>query len=192
MSHVTSGWPEEARPARETNATAAYVAAVPRSLRRYWLSSLVLALVFLPTPVSALLISLAFETAPGGVSLAGAGTTNATLNFGQVSAFEPLNPGVSRTVGASSYTVSTQFGIRGSYFLLGGILSPNYTLQARLRNAHPLTWRVDGVTMSTSAATIATSLPYGPIVPHTLAFVVPFNHAAGAVTTVVEVTAIAN
>jgi hypothetical protein len=148
--------------------------------------------VFFPAPVFALLISLSFESVPGAVPLTGAGTTNATLDFGRVSAFEPLRTGVSRTVGASNYTISTSFGVRGSYFLLGGILSPNYTLQARLRNPSALTWRVDGITMSTAAATLATSLPYGTTVPHTLAFVVPFSHSAGAVTTVLEVTAIAN
>lgn len=151
-----------------------------------------LGLVFFPAPVFALLISLSFESVPGYVPLTGAGTTNATLNFGNVSAFEPLNPGVARAVGGSNYTISTRFGVRGNYLLLPGILSPNYTLRARLQSAHPLTWQVDGVTMSTAAATIATSQPYGPVVPHTLAFVVPFSHSAGAVTTVLEVTAIAN
>jgi hypothetical protein len=158
---------------------------------RYSRWSLVLGLVFFPAPVFALLISLSFESVAGSVPLAGSGTTSATLNFGSVSAFEPLNPGVTRTAGASSYTISTRFGVRGTH-LLGGILSPNYTVRARLLSAQPLTWRVDGVTMSTTAATIATSQPYGPIVPHTLAFVVPFSQPAGAVTTVLEVTAIAN
>jgi hypothetical protein len=153
--------------------------------------SLALGLVLVPAPVFALLISLSFESVSGSVPLTGAGTTSATLNFGHVSAFEPLNPGVTRTVGASSYTVSTRFGVRSTN-LLGGLLSPNYTLQARLQSANALTWQVDGMTMSTSPVTIATSQPYGAIVPHTLTFVVPFSRPAGAVTTVFEVTAIAN
>ena len=107
-----------------------------------------------------------------------------------MSAFEPLNAGVNRTVGASSYTISTRFGVRTTHLL--GLLSPSYTLQARLQSASALAWQVDGVTMSTGAATIATSQPYATVVPHTLAFVVPFSQAAGAVTTVFEVTAIAN
>lgn len=160
--------------------------------RGYGRWSLVLGFVFFPAPVFALLISMSFDSVSGSVPLTGAGTTNATLNFGRVSAYEPLNAGVTRAVGASNYTISTRFGVRATYLLLGGILSPNYTLQARLRTAQPLTWRVDGVTMSTTAATIATSQPYGPVVPHTLAFVVPFTQPAGAVTTVLEVTAIAN
>jgi hypothetical protein len=89
-----------------------------------------------------------------------------------------------------SYTVSTQFGVRSTH--LFPLLSPNYTLRARLLSAQPLTWRIDGVTMSTSQATIATSQPYGPVVPHTVAFVVPFSQPAGAVNTVLEITAIAN
>ena len=156
--------------------------------RRYWWS-LVLGFVFFPAPAFALIITLSFESVPGSVSLTGAGTPNATLNFGSVSAFEPLNPGVSRTVGASSYTISTNVGVRVTRVVS---LSPNYTLQARLMSAHPLTWRLDGVTMSTSPVTIATSQPFGPVVPHTLSFVVPFNQPAGAVSTVLEVTAIGN
>jgi len=62
----------------------------------------------------------------------------------------------------------------------------------RLRNAHALTWRVNAMTMSTSQMTVATGQLYGPIVPYTLSVVVPFSQPAGAVTMVLEVTAIAN
>ena len=156
----------------------------------YWRWSLILAFVLLPNPVSALLINMTFQSVPGYVSLSGAGSTNATLNFGRVSAFEPLSAGVTRTVGASSYNISTRFGVRATHLL--GILSSGYTLQARLRNAHVLTWRVDGLIMSTSPALVSPSQPYGTTIPHTLDFTVPFSHAAGPVTTVLEVTAIAN
>jgi hypothetical protein len=151
--------------------------------------SLVLGFVLCPAPAFALIITLAFESVPGSVPLTGAGTPNATLNFGNVSAFEPLNPGVNRTVGAASYTISTNIGVRVTRVVS---LSPNYTLQARLQSGHPLTWQLDGVTLSTSPATISGSQPFGSVVPHILAFVVPFNHPAGAVTTVLEVTAIGN
>jgi hypothetical protein len=158
---------------------------------RYYRGSLVLGFVLFPAPVFALLISLSFGSIPGFVPLTGAGTNTAALNFGNVSAFEPLNTGVSRTVGASSYTISTRFGVRATH-LFAGILSPNYTLRARLQSGSALAWQIDGMTMSTSPTTLATSQPYGPVVPHTLAFVVPFSYPAGAVTTVFEVTAIAN
>jgi hypothetical protein len=158
--------------------------------RRYYRWSLVLGFVLFPAPVFALLINLSFEAIPGSLPLTGAGGKNATLNFGSVSAFEPLNTGVTRTPGASNYTISTQFGVRSTHLL--PLLSPNYTLRARLLSAQPLTWRIDGVTMSTSAVTIATLQPYGPVVSHTVSFVVPFSQPAGAVNTVLEVTAIAN
>jgi hypothetical protein len=155
-----------------------------------WRLSLIVAFVLLPNPVSALLINMTFQSVPGYVALTGAGSTNATLSFGSVSAFEPLSTGVTRSVGASSYTLSTRFGVRATHLL--GILSSGYTLQARLRNAHALTWRVNGLIMSTSPATISTSQPYGTTIPHTLDFAVPFTHPAGPVSTVLEVTAIAN
>lgn len=147
-----------------------------------------MAFLCLPAPASAL-IALSFQSVAGAVSLTGAGTPNAGLSFGTVSAFETLAPGVSRTRSPSDYTLSTSFGVRVIRILS---LSANYSLQARLLSAHALTWRVDGVTMTTSAATIATSQPFDATVPHTLAFVVPFSHPAGAITTVLEVTAIAN
>jgi hypothetical protein len=165
--------------------------AAPRSgFGRGFRWSLALAFVLFPAPVFALLISLSFESVAGSVPLTGAGTNTAMLNFGSVSAFEPLKTGVSRTVGASSYTISTRFGVRTTHLL--GLLSPSYTLQARLQTANALAWQVDGRSMSTSPVTIATSQPYGSVVPHTLAFVVPFTQPAGAVTTVFEITAIAN
>lgn len=157
---------------------------------RYWRGSLILAFVLLPSPVAALLITMTFESVPGFVALSGAGTTNATLNLGRVSAVEPLGAGVTRTVGAASYNIATRFGVRTTHSL--GLVSSGYTLQARLASAHVLTWRVDGLMMSTSPATLSTSQPYGSIVPHTLDFTVPFSQVAGPVTTVLEVTAIAN
>jgi hypothetical protein len=161
---------------------------VPRGGRSYWWG-LVLGFVLFPAPAYALIITMSFESVAGSVTLLGAGTPNATLNFGNVSAFEPLNPGVTRTVGASSYTISTNIGVRVTRIVS---LSPDYTLQARLQSAHPLTWRLDGMTLSTAPTTISTSQQFGSVVSHTLAFVVPYNHAAGAVTTVLEVTAIGN
>jgi hypothetical protein len=159
-----------------------------------WSVVLGLGLILLPAPVDAQLlsaISLSFTSVAGSVPLSGAGTDTATVNFGNVSAFQPLSAGVSRTVGASSYTVSTNFGVRTTKNLLG-LLSSNYTLRARLQSAHTLTWRVNGTTMTTTDAIVGTSQPYGTSVSHSLSFVVPFSRSAGAVTTALEITAIAN
>ena len=55
--------------------------------RRYYRWSLVLGFVLFPAPAFALLITLTFQSIPGSVPLTGAGSNNATLNFGRVSAF---------------------------------------------------------------------------------------------------------
>jgi hypothetical protein len=158
--------------------------------RRPGLRPWILALAFATSP--ALLfadnIVLTFNSVPGGAPIVGAGTNVAILNFGTVSAFGPLGSGVSRTISASDYTISTQFGVR----VVRNGNSPNYTLQARLQLAHSLAWQLNGVTMTTSPTTVATLQPYGTTLPHTLAFVVPFSFAAGLVNTGFEVTAIAN
>jgi hypothetical protein len=156
---------------------------------RLWRGGLGRALVHSPPPACAQIIAMSVESVSNAVQLGGAGTTNATLNFGNVSAFGPLSFGVKRTVGGSSYTIDTDFGVRVTRVVS---LSPNYTLQARLQSAHPLTWKLDGMTLTTSAAALGTSQPFGQIVRHTLAFVVPFTYPSGGVTTVLEVTAIEN
>jgi hypothetical protein len=163
-------------------------------LGRLCLWSLVLGLILFPAPLQAQLlsgISISFTSVPGSAVLAGAGTDSATLNFGNVSAFGPLGGGMTRTVGASGYTVSTNFGVRTTKNLLG-LLSSDYTLRARLQTAQTMTWRVNGTTMTTTDAIVGTSQPYGTAVSHSLSFVVPFTRAAGPFTTVLEITAIAN
>src|SRR5262245_8920236 len=58
-------------------------------------------------------ISLTFETDASGVSLTGAGSSTATLGFGTVSAYGTIATGnVTRTVGASDFTVSSPFGVK--------------------------------------------------------------------------------
>lgn len=155
--------------------------------------TLVVGLILLPARLHAQLpaISLSFASIPGSLPLSGAGTNTGTLNFGNVSAFEPLTAGANRTVAGSSYTVSTNFGVRTTKNL-GALLSPNYTLKGRLQSAQTLTWRINGTTMSTTDALIGTSQPYGTTVSHSLSFVVPFSQTAGPITTVLEITAIAN
>lgn len=147
-----------------------------------------LAFVVMPAPASAL-IALSFESVPGAVSLTGGGSSVAALDFGTVSAFEPVDAGVTKSVGGASYNLATSFGVRVTRIIS---MSANYTLRANLQSAHALTWQVNGVTMSTTPTTVATVQPFGSTVPHTLSFEVPFSHPAGVVTTVLEVIAIAN
>ena len=135
-------------------------------------------------------IDLTFASVGGGVPLSGDGTNNATLAFGNVSAFKPLGAGISRSSTATDYTVSTQFGVLVSKNGNGG--SQNYTLRARLTGVQSLTWRIDGVAMSTTHTSIAYTQPYNSTLAHSLEFVVPVSRAPGAISAQFDVLAIAN
>ena len=134
-------------------------------------------------------ITLTFETVGGGLPVSGEGTNTASLDFGTVSAFGPVGPGVTRSNTATDYTLSAQFGVRVTK---GGGTSPDYTLRARLTGAHPLTWRINGVVMGTSYATVAFTQPYAATLSHALEFVVPLTSAPGGISTTFDVLAISN
>lgn len=154
--------------------------------RHLW--ALVLGLVLFPAPSFALIL-LSFQSIPGSLPILGAGTPIGILNYGTVSAFGPVGNGVTRSVGASAYTISTRIGVRVTKLLTA---SSTYTLRARVVTSNGVGWEVDGSTLTTGATTVATLQPYATTVPHTLSLVVPFARPAAAVTTVLEVTAIAD
>lgn len=113
-------------------------------------------------------IALIFDSDPGGVGLGNSGSSAASLNFGTVSAFGPLSPGVTRpTVLAGSYTVKTLFDVQ---VVQGGLGSPNYTLSAQLAAAAPtgFTYAVDAVTLTTASQNIQTNGTYNTDVQHSL------------------------
>ena len=113
-------------------------------------------------------ISLIFDTDPGGVALGNNGSSAASLNFGNISAFGPLSAGVTRpSVLPASYTVRTLFDVQ---VVQGGLTSANYTLTAQLAAAAPtgFTYAVDAVTLTTAAQTITTTGAYNTDVQHSL------------------------
>src|ERR1700743_3779934 len=58
-------------------------------------------------------ITLQLDTDPAGVTLGSAATSVATAGFGSISAFGPLNGGVTRpAVTAANYTVRTIFDVQ--------------------------------------------------------------------------------
>ena len=136
-------------------------------------------------------ISLTFETDAAGVSLAGAGTSTATLAYGTVSAFGTIaTANVSRTVGASDFTVSSPFGVK---VVKANSSSANYTLQAALGSADATnTWTIDSTDLTTSNQTLGASYSYGSAVAHTMKLTVPFTASAGAVSKTVNFTATSN
>lgn len=117
-------------------------------------------------------IALVFDTDPGGVTLGAAGSSAASLNFGTISAFGPLSPGVTRpSVTAANFTVRSLFDIQ---VIQGGLASTSYTLSASLAGPAPtgLSYKVDAVTLTTGAQNIQTNGVYDTDVAHNLDLVV--------------------
>ena len=117
-------------------------------------------------------IALIFEQDPSGVSLSGAGSPAASLNFGTVAAYGTLSSGVTRThVGTNSFTVQTYFDVE---VIEGGLNSNSYTLSAQLATAAPtgLGYGVDGVTLTSAAQNVQTNGTYNTSVQHSLSLVV--------------------
>ncbi len=137
-------------------------------------------------------IGIVFNSNPSGVTLAGNGTSNASLNFGAVSMYMiSPPPGVAHTRTATDFTVSTPFDV---YVEASGVNSPSYRLQATLQSVPGLyTFRIDAITLSTTAATIAAADPnYNANVQHTFYLTIPRTAPAGAVSNTVNFVVTAN
>jgi hypothetical protein len=139
-------------------------------------------------------IQLVFNSDAAGVALSsGAGTNNATLAFGNVSAFGPVAAGVTRTVVAgTSFTVSTPVDVLVSK---SNSASANYTLKAQLGTADATnTWQVAGNTVTSAAQTTITATgTYGSNAPEAIAITVPFTTASGTlISNTLNFTATAN
>jgi hypothetical protein len=152
------------------------------------------ACLFLPAPASAAVtsngtlgvtatvtngIKLVFKSDASGVPLGGTGTDTATLAFGNIQAYGGgLSTGVTRTVNASSFTVSSPFNVNVTK---ANLVSTSYTLTAQLSAADAQdTFSVGGVTVTSAAnATVLTTGTYDANVVLVLALTVPFTAAHG-------------
>jgi hypothetical protein len=144
-------------------------------------------------------ITLVFNSDAAGVVLGNSGTSAASANFGNISAFGPLSAGVTRpSVTAANFTVQTIFDVNVTQ---GGLASVSYTLTANLAAAAPtgFTYVIDAVTLTTAAQTIQANGTYGADVAHNLGLVV-LTAAPGAggpavgspITATINFTATAN
>src|SRR5512140_1170132 len=113
-------------------------------------------------------LSMVFNSNAAGVPLGSAGTNAATLNFGNISAYGTLAANVSRSVGATNFTVSTPFDIQVSK---SNSASADYSLTAQLNAADAVnSWAVGGSAVSNASATTLTSTgTYGSNSAYTLA-----------------------
>ena len=136
-------------------------------------------------------IALTFENDAAGVALSGAGTNAATLALGAISAYNTVStPGVTRTVAATDFTVSSPFAVK---VVRANSASATYTLAASLGSADASnTWRVNAATLTTTNQNLGSAYAYGSSVAHTLYLTVPFSASTGAISKVVNFTATAN
>lgn len=138
-------------------------------------------------------LQLVFTSDGAGVVLtSGAGTNVATLDFGTVQAFGgTLKTGVTRSVGATSWTISTPVDVQVNK---ANVTSANYTLKAQLGTADAVnTWQVAGTTVtSTAQATLTATGTYGAVVAETIAITIPLTAPSGAITNTINYVASSN
>jgi hypothetical protein len=136
-------------------------------------------------------IGLTFENDAAGVAMAGAGTNAATMALGSISAYGTIaTPGVTRTLTATNFTVSSPFGVK---VIKANTSSATYTLAAALGSADSTnTWRINSVALNTSNQNLGTTYAYDSPVAHTMHLTVPFTASTGSVNKVLNFTATAN
>lgn len=137
-------------------------------------------------------IWIIFNTDAAGVTLGNAGTSAASLNFGNVAMYMTTPPaGVALTRTATDFTVSSPFDV---FVDVGGVTSTSYRLQANLQSAPGVyTFKVDAVTLTTTASTVVAADPnYRTNVQHTMYLTVPKTAPAGVVSNTVNFTVTAN
>ena len=136
-------------------------------------------------------ISMVFASNGAGVPLTGAGTNAATLAFGNIGASGALSAGVSRVVGATTFTVSSPFNVQVDK---SNSSSANYSLTAQLASADAVnTWALGATTVTNgAAASIAATGSYASSTPYTLNLTVPMAASAGAISNTINFVATAN
>ena len=135
-------------------------------------------------------ISLTVESAGGTTS--GTGTAAATSALGNVSKYGSAPTGFTLARGASDWTLSSTVGVKVDK---ANLTSTDYTLTAQLGSAPAsgLTWKLNGSTLSDSAATTLTSTgTYGSTGSYSWDIVVADSAAAGALDNAIAFTATPN
>ena len=164
-------------------------------MHRYWLVLVVLLFWCRPAGAQTTLVMQLVHD-PAGIALSGSGTAATSANFGTVAAFGGTVPsGVTKTAGASSFTLNTTIDINVSKGLLDilDLLSSSYTLTAKLQAADAQNiWKWNSITLSTTATTITSGGTYTSTTPYTFSLTVPFSAAAGTISNTIQMTAVAN
>lgn len=150
-------------------------------------------------PVSCAL-TLTLQSDASGIVLGGSGTNAASMSFGSMQAFAGNAPsGVTKTVGSTSWKISTPFDVKVTCTNLVGLvpctllMSATYTLTAQLQSSDATnTWQVGGFTLSTTATTLTSSGTYSQATAYTFALTIPFSESPGAINNTINFVATAN
>ena len=135
-------------------------------------------------------ISLTIESAGGTTS--GTGTDAATSALGNLSKYSAAPTGFTLARGASDWTLSSTVGVKVEK---ANLTSTDYTLEAQLGSAPAsgVTWKLNGSTLSDSAATTLTSTgTYGSTGSYSWDVLVADSAAAAAIDNAISFTATSN
>jgi len=135
-------------------------------------------------------ISLTVESAGGTTS--GTGTAAATSALGNISKYGSAPTGFTLARGASNWTISSTVGVQVDK---ANLTSTDYTLTAQLGSAPAsgVTWKLNGSTLSDSAATTLTSTgTYGSTGSYSWDIVVADSASAAAIDNAINFTATSN
>src|SRR5689334_12061014 len=135
-------------------------------------------------------ISLTIESAGGTTS--GTGTAAATSALGNISKYGSAPTGFTLARGASNWTLSSTVGVKVDK---ANLTSTDYTLTAQLGSAPAsgVAWKLNGSTLSDSAATTLTSTgTYGSTGSYSWDIVVADSAAAAAIDNAIDFTATSN
>ena len=135
-------------------------------------------------------ISITVESAGGTTS--GTGTAAATSDLGSISKFGSAPTGFTLARGASDWTISSTIGVQ---VVKANLTSTDYTLTAQLGSAPAsgIVWKLNGSTLSDSAATTLTSTgTYASTGSYSWDIVVADSAAAAAIDNAINFTATSN
>jgi predicted secreted protein len=135
-------------------------------------------------------LTLVVESAGGTTS--GTGTAAATSALGSISKYGSAPTGFTLARGASNWTISSTIGVEVDK---SNLTSTDYTLTAQLGSAPAsgVAWKLNGSTLSDSAATTLTSTgTYGSTGSYSWDIVVADSAAAAAMDNAIDFTATSN
>ena len=135
-------------------------------------------------------ISLTVESAGGTTS--GTGTAAATSDLGNISKYGSAPTGFTLARGASNWTLSSTVGVQ---VVKSNLTSTDYTLTAQLGSAPAsgVAWKLNGSTLSDSAATTLTSTgTYASTGSYSWDIVLADSAAAAAIDNTINFTATSN